>query len=224
MNHYEILKRVFEKTLSQNIDNQGPCDPPQDTPRPIPFDKEWGREQMKCCKCLVYGETECGNQGCAECVAWVMRNRRKNPQSSRWKNTPCGQALNTDQFNGGWGKSDKFKDCWCDTAGDNPSVNRCLKQAETACNRVGGGYFDTDDGPNPNDPTGGANYYHRCDLVNDHTKDIECNVKAGICRKVTTGACANCDHCFYVCDSMPKPCEDLFPDGIDVDENYEYDV
>ena len=207
MNYHDILRKTLEKTLAQS--SVDPCLPPVDTPRPVPYDQEWGDEQMKCCKCLVYGETECGNQGCAECVAWVMRNRRKNQQSSTWSDTPCGQALNKPQFNGGWG-SRKFNNCWCETADTgNPNISKCLKQADTACKRVGGGYFDTGTGPDPKDPTGGANYYHRCDLDNNHTRNMECNVRAGICRKVTTGACASCDHCFFVCDSMPKPCDEL---------------
>jgi hypothetical protein len=97
-----------------------------------------------------------------------------------------------------------------------------------ACNTVGGGYFDTGTGVNKNDPTNGANYYHTCNLVNSHTKNMECSVRAGICEKITTGKCANCRHCFYKCKSMPKRCKDLFPKPddqayLDVDDgNDEY--
>ena len=224
----KILNRLNQalavtKFNCMDIDGDCPCVGPVNTPRPVPFTPEWGEEQMKCCKCLIYGESKCKTTNCTLCDAWVMRNRRKNPQSSNWSSTPCGQALNKPQWNGGWPSpaccnetprpSDcggcKFQDCWCGTADTgNPSVAKCLKSAESICRQVGGGYFDPSDPtvPNPSDPTGGANFYHRCDLDNEYTRAMDCSVAAGICTKVTTGSCAGCEHCYFKCNGLPQPC------------------
>jgi|MDSZ01.2.fsa_nt_gb hypothetical protein len=219
MNNFEEklvnLKKVIAQGLEEKVKEKNPvispgdppspepCVAPSVTPRPVPYEDDWGSQQMKCCKCLVYAEAKCGDQKCSTCAAWVMRNRRNKRLSDRWPKTPCGQAQSPNDFEGGW-PNPKFKECWCGTANtDNPSVARCLQDAETACNRAGGGYFDTTY-PNPNDPTGGANYFYKC---GKEPKWMACNITAGKCKKVTY--CNGCGNCYYACSEMPKPCKEL---------------
>ena len=179
-----------------------PCVAPDITPRPVPFDPEWGDKEMRCCKCLVYAEAECGKPKCATCAAWTARNRRNKPQSKKWARTSCGQTNSPNEFEGGGMGNPKFKACWCNTANtSNPAVAQCLADAKTACDRAGHGVFDPSY-PSQSDPTGGSNYFWECGQVPQH---MACNIKHGRCKKVEY--CSGCGNCYFACSQMPKPCE-----------------
>ena len=51
------------------------------------------------------------------------------------------------------------------------------------------------------DPTGGANYYWRCD---SKPKWLQCNIDGGRCAPVPY--CSGCGNCFYKCNAVPQPC------------------
>lgn len=208
---FEILNKIAKAELQDPSGEapplKTPCDPPSQDPRPVPITPEWTAEQIKCCKCLVYGEAGCNSSQCQKCAAWVMRNRRVKKVERRWASTPCGQAIKTNEFEGGYYSPthDKFPDCYCDKVTE-PGNRRCIEAAERVCNQVGLGTFD--DGstyPHPDDPTGGANYFMAC---GSEPEWMSCNITKGICKKVG-GTCASCGNCYYYCKKQPKTCAEL---------------
>jgi|19_taG_2_1085344.scaffolds.fasta_scaffold00095_6 hypothetical protein len=170
-------------------------------------------EQMKCCECLLYSEAGGADmtnltQGdpnttdpCMWWTLWVMYNRRKDPVPGgaipgNAEITSCAQA-NTPAFSGGW-NSERFKNCYCDERKKRTSKaeQKRMKKASELCRKIGINNYK------PHiDPTGGANYFFRCDSVPDW---MQCNIDSGVCSKVTGPA--GCNHCFYKCNSIPRPC------------------
>ena len=202
---FEILNNIAKAVEDPPVEPA--CDAPSTDPRPVPITDEWKEQQIKCCKCLVYGEAKCGDSACQKCAAWVMRNRRVKKVEKSWSSTACGQSLKTGEFEGGWNspKHDKFPDCYCDRL-TKPSDLRCISTAENICRQVGLGTFD--DGsvyPHPNDPTKGANYFTACGSEQDW---MHCNIAKGICKKVG-GTCEACGNCYYYCSEQPRPCAEL---------------
>ena len=65
---------------------------------------DWWEREFNCCKCLVYGEATC-KKTCQECIAWVLRNRRKDPIPGgaipNNERTMCEQAVDSGGFEGG---------------------------------------------------------------------------------------------------------------------------
>jgi hypothetical protein len=202
---------------------------------------DWWVREFNCCKCLVYGEATC-KKTCQECIAWVLRNRRKDPIPGgaipNNERTMCEQAVDSGGFEGGCngGNNCKFKTCFCDemivppncsgpTADpDNILERRCLNGAENACWKpyqavTGGTTLEMEKERDKLDPTKGAQYFYACHLNNNPPKrsfahDMACNIEAGICSKVTTGVCAKCPTCFYKCKSQPQPCAELRRRGL----------
>ena len=202
-----------------------PCNPPTQDPLPRPMDpvnnpayRKWLAEQMKCCKCLTYGEGR-GTpfKPCQECITWVIYNRNKNPNKAvpgGSGNTHCTNALGPNPFEGGWPNSN-FKRCFCNGT-SNPigePDDEQRKKAAKLCGDIGLGNYR-----GLTDPTGGANYFMKC---GDEPSWMQCNVDAGYCSPVsycgTTGVgqssgCANGagdSNCFYKCTRMPKSCKEL---------------
>ena len=194
---------------------------------------DWFNRELACCKCLVYAEETC-NKNCQECLAWVLKNRRRDPVPGgaipNNERTMCEQAVNSSAFEGGCNgdHSDKFRSCTCNkqvgTAPDprNPLEGRCIDNAEAAClNAYPAVTGDTQEERDVNaeqyDPTNGANYFYACYLNgngNGFAGAMACNIQAGICSKVTTGQCTKCATCYYKCISQPRTCSELRRRGL----------
>lgn len=193
------------------------CDPPVYGPIPTPQGgvefKKWLDRDMKCCKCLVYAEGECNNDQCQICTAWTIWNRRRDPApggvipayDGREEDSYCDQSRMRGRFEGGWG-SLKFNSCFCENT-TNPLSKACERKADSICRKIGhANYGGLTDPTFMKEPWNlGANHFFREGDVPDY---MDCNVQAGICKKVT-GVCANCENVFYSCKGVPQPCDVL---------------
>jgi len=145
---YERLIDALPKNypLGQNSDNYRslpmtipsgiptPCVAPTDFPEMPPhFDPElepyigdpitWIDEQIKCCKCLLYGEAEGETVPCQECVLWTLWNRQHDDHD-------CDKCLD-DVFNCGTGYKG-LTGC----AGNGPKAVPGIKKERTYCRQA----------------------------------------------------------------------------------------
>ena len=218
---------AMETTLPSDVPT-GPreCLPPTSEDRPPftprdPFLK-WVDEQMKCCKCLMFAEAGIESFKCRECALWTMWNRQKDDyqcSTDPWEkgyrglsgcagngpdaigrdgeeSTFCKQALSP-AWAGGW-DDPQFKSCFCEGT-TYPSAtpdNKTRKELQKMCLQLG-----VNNHKHKVDPTGGANYYWKCDKK---PKWLQCNIDGGRCAPVPY--CSGCGNCFYKCDAVPQPC------------------
>ena len=199
----------------------------------------WKSNESVCCACLVYAEGECNNDQCQECTAWVAYNRiRSNYEGGQYLGQPglpggtipkfrdppgskpswrkedsfCDQVRMPGRWEGGWedkkgNPNKKFRDCFC-AMWDEGAEEDCINKAQTICNSM----TNFPDGISPGvDPTGGANYFFQRGRVPDW---MLCNLKKSAdgepprCKRVT-GLCASCGNEMFICNKMPKDCNDL---------------
>ena len=199
----------------------------------------WRIKDTFCCTCLVYAEGECDDDQCQKCTAWVAYNRiRSNYDGDQYLGQPgltggtipqfrdppgskpkyrkedsfCDQARMPGRWEGGWedkkgNPNKKFRDCFC-VDWDLRSEELCINKAQRICESM----TNFPEGISPGvDPTGGANYFFQRGRVPDW---MLCNLKKSAngepprCKRVT-GVCANCGNEMFICNKMPKACDDL---------------
>ena len=230
----EIILEPENLTLPSDVPTRGCTAPRTDYRSPPPDaanDPTWRKyvaDQMKCCKCLLYGEARGETEKCQECAMWVAFNRQKddwrcdNPDDfgggfkgltgcagngpgavPRPERSYCYQAQDPGRWEGGW-PNPNFKRCWCDGT-DETNTSRdgkIRKRLNSMCNQLGLANWKR---PPLVDPTGGANYFFKC---GSQPSWMDCSVKYGRCRALPDNhGCTGCGNCFFQCDNVPKTCD-----------------
>ena len=227
--------RVAYTTLPTDLVGGITCNPPIDDPtlppRGDPTHQPWIDSQLKCCKCLIYGEARGETVPCQECALWVMYNRQKDDWdcSRNWgggykgltgcagngpnaipggdrEATYCRQSKMPETWEGGWPNS-AFKRCFCSGTNypyaQDDDANR--KRIAKMCRDL-----SISNWKGLRDPTNGANYLFQCSKV---PAWMQCNIDGGRCSKVE-GQCSGCGNCFYRCNGTPQKC-DYFTKKVD---------
>ncbi|HXV81030.1 MAG TPA: cell wall hydrolase [Candidatus Binatia bacterium] len=119
-------------------------------------------DDLRCLALTVYWEARAGGREAMEAVAWVVLNRRKNPD---FPDTICKVVRE-----GGENPPCQFS-YWCDGEPDTPKNHDVWKLArEVAAQML--------ENP-PSDPTGGALFFHSVELASPWTKERKRTVEIG---------------------------------------------